>query len=153
MPQHTEAPASGMAASQAVAGLDQTSLRRLVARIDQAPLYAHAYSHHLNLRFGGATPADVARFAAAHGLAGLKIHVEDGDAACLLRMDRTARHGFRMLCERLGLRVDVETSSTVLPDLAAAVAVARDVGADLVRCYPRYAGPVSTILRLSLIHI
>jgi sugar phosphate isomerase/epimerase len=142
-----EAPASGTAAGEAVAGLDAPSLRRLAARIDRAPLYAHAYSHHLNLRFGGATPADVARFAAAHGLAGLKIHVEDGDAACLLHMDRAARHGFRALCEGLGLRVDVETSSTAPPDLAAAVAVAHDVGADLVRCYPRHAGPVSSILR------
>jgi sugar phosphate isomerase/epimerase len=128
-------------------GLNAASLGRLVARIDSAPLYAHAYSFHLNLRFGGATPADVARFAADQGLMGLKIHVEDGEAASLLHADPPARRRFGRLCEDLGLRVDVETSSTDGPTLAAAGAVARDVGADLVRCYPRYAGPVSSILR------
>jgi sugar phosphate isomerase/epimerase len=138
-------PASS--ARRALEGLAPAELRRLVERIERAPLYAHAYSFHLNLRFGGATPTDVARFAAAQGLAGLKIHVEDGDAACLLQMDAPARRRFGRLCGDLGLRVDVETSSTDGATLAQAVAVARDVGADLVRCYPRYAGPVSSILR------
>jgi sugar phosphate isomerase/epimerase len=130
----------------ALAALDETRLRRLVARIDEVPLYAHAYSFHLNLRFGGAAPADVARFAARHGLKGLKIHVEDGAEGCLLLMDGPARRRFGVLCADLGVRIDVETSSTEVAVLAQAVAVAHDVGADLVRCYPRYAGPVSTIL-------
>ncbi|MFO1146840.1 MAG: TIM barrel protein [Alsobacter sp.] len=134
-------------AGDALAGLAAQDLRRLVARIERAPLYAHAYAFHLNMRFGGFTPADLARFAAAQGLAGLKIHVEDGEAAALLRMDAAARRRFRTLCEELGLRVDVETSSTAVPVLAEAIDVARDVGADMVRCYPRYAGPVSSILR------
>ena len=36
---------------------------RLIARIEEIRLFAHAYSWHLNLRFGDATPADFLRFA------------------------------------------------------------------------------------------
>jgi hypothetical protein len=36
---------------------------RLIARIAEIRLFAHAYSWHLNLQFGDATPADFLRFA------------------------------------------------------------------------------------------
>ena len=138
------------AADGLLAALNAAELRRLVARIDAAPLFAHAYSHHLNLRFGGARPNDLLEFAAAHGLCGLKIHVEDGEEHSLTRMDRAARLAFGRTAAALGLALHVETSSTARAELAAAVSIAADIDAQSVRSYPRYEGHVSDIMRRTI---
>lgn len=118
---------------------------RLVERVDQARLFAHAYSWHLNFRIGSATPVEFLRFAHEQGMAGLKIHVEDGEERSLLH-DPASRAGFARLARDLQLEVHVETSATDEATLRAAIEVARDTGATSVRAYPRYAGPVSQII-------
>lgn len=129
---------------------DAPTLRRLIERIDRAPLFAHSYAFHLNLRFGTTTPSDVLGFAGQHGLAGLKIHVEDGEARSLLHMDHVVRARFGRLALQRGLQIHIETSSTASHDLETAVAIARDVGATSIRCYPRYEGRVSEIIRKTI---
>lgn len=118
---------------------------RLIARIADIRLFAHAYSWHLNFRLGGAVPADLLRFAHLHGMAGVKIHVEDGEERSLLHAPET-RAAFGRLAQSLGLEVHIETSATDEATLRAAITVARETGATSVRCYPRYAGPVSQII-------
>ena len=118
---------------------------RLIARIAEVPLFAHAYSWHLNFRFGGATPADFLRFAHLHRMTGVKIHVEDGEERSLL-LAPESRADFARLAQSFGLEVHVETSSTDEATLRAAIRVAQETGATSVRCYPRYAGPVSQII-------
>ena len=142
----TGQPRQALSEHGLLAGFDTVRLRRLIARIDAAPLFAHAYSHHLNLRFGGARPHDLLEFAAAHGLCGLKIHVEDGEAHSLLRMDGAARQAFGATAAALGLTLHVETSSTARAELADAIAIAADIDARSVRSYPRYEGRVSEII-------
>lgn len=132
-------------AQAVVAPLPPASRRRLVARIDAIRLFAHAYAWHLNLRFGARRPADLLDWARGHGLAGVKIHVEDGEAHSLLRAPQT-RAPFGRLARDLGLELHVETSSTDAADLADAFAVARDTGARSVRCYPRHSGPLSSVI-------
>jgi sugar phosphate isomerase/epimerase len=122
-----------------------TDAARLIPRIEGIRLYAHAYAWHLNFRLGSAIPQDLLHFAHDQGLAGVKIHVEDGEARSLLHA-AASRDGFAALARRLGLEVHIETSATDEPTLQAAIAVARDVGATSVRFYPRYAGPVSQII-------
>ncbi|MDE3027954.1 MAG: sugar phosphate isomerase/epimerase, partial [Paracoccaceae bacterium] len=129
-----------------MAALPGQEARRLIARIDGVPLFAHAYSHHLNLRFGTATPLDLLTFASHHGLVGLKIHVEDGEALSLLRLGTADRRRFGAMAVDLGLQVHIETSSTERQAIAATVAIASDVSATSIRCYPRYAGRVSQIV-------
>lgn len=129
----------------AVAGLSPMLLQCLIARIDAAPLFAHSYSHHLNFRFGVTTPSDLLRFASDHGLAGLKIHVEDGEERSLFWMGRHERLRFAAEAAERGLRLHVETSSTTRPELEIATAIARDISAESIRCYPRYEGRVSEI--------
>lgn len=131
---------------KALAGLGAADLERLVARIDAIPLFAHAYAHHLNLRFGALGPDDLLLFATAHGLAGLSIHVDDGEARSLARMPDAGRAAFGARARQLGLALHVETSSTEFAELGRAAAIARAVGARSIRCYPRYAGRVSEIL-------
>ena len=118
---------------------------RLIARIDAVRLFAHAYSWHLNFRFGDATPAAFLQFANGQAMTGVKIHVEDGEERSLLRA-RESRADFARQAQALGLEVHVETSATDEATLRDAVEVARDVGATSVRCYPRYAGPVSLVI-------
>lgn len=119
--------------------------RRLVARIQTIPLYAHAYSWHLNFRLGDATPLDFLAFADEQGMRGVKIHVEDGEARSLLH-DPASRAPFAALARALGLEVHIETSATDEPTLRSAIALAHDTGATSVRCYPRYAGRVSEVI-------
>ena len=77
-----------------IAALDPASRARLAARARSAPLFAHAYAFHLNMRFGGMTPLQLAGFAVAQGLCGLKLHVDDGEHASLSRMDDDALAAF-----------------------------------------------------------
>lgn len=118
---------------------------RLVERVQSARLFAHAYSWHLNFRLGTATLVEFLQFAHQQGMAGVKIHVEDGEARSLLHAPES-RAGFGRLAQVLGLEVHVETSATDEATLRAAIEVVRDTGATSVRCYPRYAGRVSQII-------
>lgn len=119
---------------------------RLAARARHAPLFAHAYAFHLNFRFGGMKPLDLAEFAREHGLAGLKIHVEDGEQASLARMPDHALSAFGAAVRALGLELHIETSTTKMPGLSDAVRIALATDATSLRCYPRYEGRVSEIV-------
>ena len=74
---------------------------RLARRARTAPLFAHAYAFHLNFRFGGMVPADLLAHAAAQGLVGVQIHVEDGEAASLAAMDGADLAAFGAEARRL----------------------------------------------------
>lgn len=129
-----------------IRALPRDRARRLAARARAAPLFAHAYAFHLNLRLGGMRPADLLDFARAEGLSGVKIHVEDGEGASLRAMDEPARRRFGAQAAAGGLALHVETSSTDHAALREAAAIARSVGAGSVRCYPRYEGRISGII-------
>lgn len=129
-----------------IAALSSAKAAVLAHRARTAPLFAHAYAFHLNFRFGAMVPADLLTHAAAHGLKGVQIHVEDGEGASLSAMSDPDLHAFGARARHLGLAVHVETSSTEAVDLARTVAIARAVGAAALRCYPRYEGRVSTVI-------
>lgn len=129
-----------------VAALPPARAAELARRAQAAPLYAHAYAFHLNLRHG-MTPEAVLAFAARHGLRGVKIHVEDGEGLSLRARDAAGRRAFGARAAALGLDVHVETSHTAAAELTEAVEIARAIGATSVRCYPRHAGRVSAVLR------
>lgn len=119
---------------------------RLAGRAAAAPLFAHAYAFHLNLRFGGMTPLELAQFAHRHDLAGLKIHVSDGEEASLNAMSPGDLRIFGGQVRQLGLEIHVETSTTAPEGLSDAVARALAVGASSLRCYPLYEGRISQIV-------
>lgn len=129
-----------------IAALAAESRSRLATRARNAPLFAHAYAFHLNMRFGGMTPLDLAGFAHAQQLCGLKIHVEDGEQASLSRMPDAALHVFAEAAGRFGLELHVETSTTEAAGLSDAVRIALATGATSLRCYPRYEGRISEII-------
>ncbi|WP_246591518.1 sugar phosphate isomerase/epimerase family protein [Aminobacter anthyllidis] len=129
-----------------IAALAAPFRTRLAQRARSAPLFAHAYAFHLNMRFGGMPPLRMAEFARAQKLAGLKIHVEDGEQASLSRMSEEALHTYGAAMKGLGLELHVETSTTEVTGLANAVRIAHATGATSLRCYPRYEGRVSDII-------
>jgi len=133
-----------------VARLEAEALDLLVTRIDSAPLFAHSYAYHLNLRFGTATPFDLLQFASDHYLAGLKIHVEDGEDRSLLNMSKAQRQHFAAAAAERDLKLHVETSSTDRRHLETAAEIARDISAESIRSYPRYEGRVSDILQRTI---
>lgn len=133
-----------------MAGLSVDKLYRLISRTESIPLFAHAYSHHLNFRFGHMSPVDLLDFTTEHRLAGVKIHVEDGENHSLLHMSQLERQNLGREARERRLRLHVETSSTTRADLETATAIAADVGAESIRCYPRYEGRVSAIVRQTI---
>lgn len=129
-----------------VTALPLESRTQLVARARGAPLFAHAYAFHLNMRFGGMTPLQLADFAADQRLSGLKLHVDDGERVSLSCMDGDALAAFAAQLAARGLELHVETSTTEEGGLADAVRIALATGATSLRCYPRYEGQVSQIV-------
>jgi sugar phosphate isomerase/epimerase len=119
---------------------------RLAGRAETAPLFAHAYAFHLNFRFGGMTPLELAVFAHGHCLRGLKIHVSDGEDASLNAMSAGELRAFGEQVKDLGLDIHVETSTTAQDGLSDALQRALAVGAASMRCYPLYEGRVSQII-------
>ena len=118
----------------------------LIRRIEGIALYTHAYSLHLNFRYGGFTPCDLLDFAAKHGHHGVKIHLEDGEEASLGRMDASSRARFAQKARQLGLDVHLEISETEVQSLRKAILVGHQTGATSIRCYPRYEGRVSDVI-------
>ena len=131
---------------EAIASLSPAEAAELAQRASSAPLYAHAYAMHLNFRYGGYKPVDLLEYAARNRLAGVKIHVEDGEANSLQSASASIRQEFGEKARKLGLKVHIETSSTARTDLEEAIDIARAVGATSVRSYPRYEGHVSEII-------
>lgn len=137
---------AAMTAQHPIEHLTRPELETLVKRIDEIPLFAHAYAFHLNFRLGAMRPEDLLHYAKEHALQGVKIHVEDGEERSLLQATVLQRRSFGALAKALSLSLDIETSSTEIADLSAAIAIARDTGAGSVRFYPRYQGRVSDII-------
>lgn len=135
---------------QRVKTLPLADRMRLAARARTAPLFAHAYAFHLNMRFGGMQPGHLAQFAAAQRLSGLKLHVDDGEQASLSQMDDDGLTAFAAQVSSLGLELHVETSTTEKSGLADAVRIARVTQATSLRCYPRYEGRISQIIALTI---
>jgi sugar phosphate isomerase/epimerase len=133
-----------------VEGLPSRVRTSLAERAETAPLFAHAYAFHLNLRFGGMTPIDLAIFAHDHDLCGLKLHVSDGEQASLEAMSDDELRVFGRQVAELDLEVHVETSTTSPDGLADAVQRALAVGATSLRCYPLYEGRISEIIRWTI---
>lgn len=129
-----------------IAALPANRAADLAHRAVHAPLYAHAYAFHLNLRFGALTPEGLLDWAAARGLVGVKIHVEDGEALSLAARDPAGRRAFGDRAWALGLDLHIETSSTEADDLDQAAAIAHATGATSLRFYPRRTGPVSQVV-------
>lgn len=135
-----------MNAADALPELEAAEARRLMARLEDVPLYAHAYAFHLNFRAGRLDVEGLLDFAHRHRLRGIKVHLDDGEADGLRHAEAARLTRVRDLAHDQGLDLHLEVSETAFAELAQAVRIGRALEATSIRCYPRYAGRVSDII-------
>ncbi len=119
---------------------------RLIERIDQVRLFAHAYPLLTNLTHGRLTPFDLLDFAYRHELKGLSLHMLDGEHNSLSQMNAGQLRAFADKARQLELEVHLEISSTLKPDVDAVIAVANAIGTRNIRVYSRYEGTLSQVM-------
>ncbi len=117
----------------------------LAERIDNIPLFLHAYAFHLNMRLEKILPLDLLTIARENHLKGVKIHVLDGESQSLGQADDQTLAAFKVAAE--GLEIHIETSSTDSEAIDHAVRIAQKTGATSVRFYPRYEGYLQDVLQ------
>jgi len=126
--------------------LTQALAQRLLERLGQLRLFAHAYPLLTNLTHGRVTPADLLDFAYRHELQGLSLHVLDGEQNSLSQMTPAQLQAFADKAKALGLDVHVEISSTLKKDVDQVIAIAKALGVCNIRVYSRYEGPLSRVM-------
>ncbi|QLO44747.1 TIM barrel protein [Citrobacter freundii] len=121
---------------------------KILARVDNLPLYLHAYAYHLNMRVERILPNDLLDIASENNLRGVKIHVLDGERYSLENMNDEALSAFGDKARQLQLDLHIETSSSDKKAIDQAVAIALKTGASSVRFYPRYEGNLQEVLAI-----
>jgi sugar phosphate isomerase/epimerase len=135
----------GVDAHADIPALDKATASRLLERTANVPFFAHSYTFYHNM-IHGFTPLDLARFAYEHDLHGLCLHISDGDALNVRRMNPSERDGFRGLLEELGLKLHLEISSTDRKEVDTVIECARSLGVRNIRLYARHEGPLSAVI-------
>ena len=130
----------------AVPVLTDALARRLLERLGQLRLFAHAYPLLTNLTHGRVTPADLLDFAYRHELQGLSLHLLDGEENSLSQMSPAQLQAFAAKAKALGLDVHLEISSTLKKDVDQVIAIARALGVRNIRVYSRYEGTLSRVM-------
>ncbi|NUT78977.1 TIM barrel protein [Pseudomonas sp. C1C7] len=126
--------------------LTEALARQLLERLGQMRLFAHAYPLLTNLTHGRVTPADLLDFAYRHELAGLSLHLLDGEENSLSQMSPAQLQAFADKARALGLDVHLEISSTLKKDVDQVVAIALALGVRNIRVYSRYEGALSRVM-------
>nr|WP_314266815.1 TIM barrel protein [uncultured Moellerella sp.] len=120
--------------------------KKIIERADNLPLYLHAYAFHLNMRLERILPNDLLEMAFKQKLAGVKIHVEDGESQSLLTMNDSELGLFADKAKECGLDIKIETSSSEASVIDKAVDIAIKTKASSVRFYARYEGHLKDVL-------
>lgn len=126
--------------------LTEALAQRLLERLGQLRLFAHAYPLLTNLTHGRVTPADMLDFAYRHELQGLSLHLLDGEENSLSQMSPEQLQVFASKAKALGLDVHLEISSTLKKDVDQVIAIAKALGVRNIRVYSRYEGPLSRVM-------
>ena len=132
-------------AATALPTLTAAHAKTLLARTEAVPFFAHSYTFYHNM-IHGMTPADLVRFAYENDLHGVCLHISDGEAAAVRKMDGKAREGLRRLLEELGIALHLEISSTDKAEVETAIACAQALGVRNLRVYARHEGPLSKVV-------
>lgn len=129
----------------AAPALNAATAAKLLARTEDVPFFAHSYSFYHNMMHGF-TPADLVRFAYENDLHGVCLHISDGEAACIRKMDARGLDELRRLCEDLGIALHLEISSTDRAEVDTVIACAQALGVANIRLYARHEGPLGRVI-------
>lgn len=119
---------------------------KLLDRLANIRLFAHAYPQLMKLTHGSYRPTDLLDFAWRHELDGVCIHLLDGEERSLQRMSDEELHAVSQRADALNLDIHLEISSTRKADVDRVVEVARVMGVRNIRVYSRYAGRLSEVM-------
>lgn len=120
---------------------------KLLQRIPEVRLFAHAYPHLTQFTNGCYHPLDLLDFAHAHALSGISIHMLDGEERSLNQMGSDGLREVASRAAKFGLAIHLEISSTQREDVDHVVDVARTMGVHNIRVYSRYEGRLSQVLQ------
>lgn len=126
--------------------LTKYDAEKILARVDNLPLYLHAYAYHFNMRLERILPGDLLDIAHENHLRGVKIHVLDGETRSLGKMNNIELAEFAEKAKKLQLDVHIETSASDQQTIDHAARIALKTGATSVRFYPRYEGHLQDVL-------
>ncbi len=132
-------------AATALPTLSEAYAQKLLARTATVPFFVHSYTFYHNM-IHGLTPADLVRFAYENDLHGVCLHISDGEAAAVRKMDGKAREALRRLLEELGIALHLEISSTDKAEVETVIDCARALGVRNIRLYARHQGPLSQVI-------
>ena len=132
-------------AATAMPTLTAAHAKQLLARTETVPFFAHSYTFYHNM-IHGMTPADLVRFAYENDLHGVCLHISDGEAAAVRKMDGKAREALRRLLEELGIALHLEISSTDKAEVETVIGCAQALGVRNIRVYARHEGPLSKVI-------
>lgn len=119
---------------------------KLLERLGNMRLFAHAYPQLMKLTYGTYRPIELLDFAYRHELDGVSIHLLDGEERCLRLMSDEELRTVSKRADALGLDIHLEISSTKKVDVDRVVEVARVMGVQNIRVYSRYEGRLSQVL-------
>jgi len=119
---------------------------KLLQRLDSLRLFGHAYPLLTNLTHGRYRPIDLLDFAWRNELAGVCIHLLDGEERSLSRMRDDELRAVARRAETLGLALHLELSSTARADVDEAARIAQVMGVRNIRVYSRYEGKLSAVM-------
>lgn len=128
--------------------LSRSLAQNLVRRIDDIPLFAHAYALLGNFTYGTFRPVDLLTFAFDHGLKGVCIHLLDGEERSLGQASDEELEEFGAKAAKLNLKVHLEISSTRKADVDEVVRIARILKVEHIRVYSRYEGLLDEVLKI-----
>ena len=112
--------------------MNRIQAQKIVERIQNIPLYLHAYAFHLNMRMEKILPEDLLDIASEQKLKGVKVHVLDGESQSLSCADDVRLQKFGEKARSLGLDIHIETSASDAETIDAAVAMRSNPA--LLRC-------------------
>lgn len=119
---------------------------RLIERTANVPFFAHSYPFLRNMDHGGYSITDYAEFAYINELAGICLHINDGAATALSKIDAKGLDAYRSLLERLGLALHLEISSTRKWEVDKVCELAGILGVENIRIYARHEGPLNEVI-------
>jgi len=120
--------------------------QKLLDRIRQIKLHAHAYGFISHLKHGNSDVIDLLNFASKEGLNGVDINIGYGNGNSLKnksteKLEEVSRHA-----KKLGLEIDLDVSSSEEAEVDRAIEIAKIFGTRRIRIYVRHGGRLSEII-------
>ncbi|MFZ4719868.1 MAG: sugar phosphate isomerase/epimerase family protein [Ilumatobacteraceae bacterium] len=112
-------------------------------------LHVHSFSMRFHLRYRETTGYDVFSYMeemAARGFTGVNISANGPGFRDLCGTTPDHLHTVRVAAQRLGLKVELDTSDTGVEHMTRMIDVARRVGADTLRTYTKYSAPLADVV-------